>query len=230
DADWQGTVTSEDLERAGAQGAFGSSRELVIKVQSGRPRAGVLSALAISHCFNHMGEAVTIRSMGGFWSGACIGARAEQVTASNRRLEEGLTPFLLFRCAARSALLLPEGIARRVDAHHDSTRVKELRVGGELATDSARLVQQRVCDEHVRLRPCRRWGHGSLNRRRLAGSPPRTRGLADLGGELRGGHPLSSRPRLDHAPVLPPYSRTLSSPALATKTSDQNEESYQNRS
>ena len=70
DADWQGTVTLEDLERAGAQGAFGSSRELVIKVQSGRPRAGVLSALAISHCFNHMGEAVTIRSMGGFWSGA----------------------------------------------------------------------------------------------------------------------------------------------------------------
>src|SRR5215471_19244303 len=83
-------------------------------------------------------------------------------------LDEGLTPCRLFRCAARSALLLPEGMARGVDAHHDSARIEELRLGGELAANGARLVQQRVCDEHVRLRSRGRWGHGSLNRRRLA--------------------------------------------------------------
>jgi CheY-like chemotaxis protein len=42
----------------------------------------------------------------------------------------------------RSALLLPESIACRVDAHHDSTRIEELRLWGELAADGARLVQQ----------------------------------------------------------------------------------------
>jgi len=35
----------------------------------------------------------------------------------------------LLRRAAPSALLLPEGIARRVDAHHDSARIEELRLG-----------------------------------------------------------------------------------------------------
>jgi hypothetical protein len=70
DDDWQGTVSTAALERAAADGAFGAGRELVVKIQSGRPRAGVLSAIAVFHCFNHMGEAVTIRSAGGFWAGA----------------------------------------------------------------------------------------------------------------------------------------------------------------
>ena len=41
----------------------------------------------------------------------------------------------------RFALLLPEGIARRVNAHHDSARIEELRLGGELAADGTRLIQ-----------------------------------------------------------------------------------------
>src|SRR5262245_16778434 len=41
-----------------------------------------------------------------------------------------------------SALLLPEGIARRMDAHHDSARIEELRLGCELTADGAWLVQQ----------------------------------------------------------------------------------------
>jgi len=90
DADWQGMVTTEDLERAGAQGAFGSRRELVVKVQSGRPRAGVLSALAIFHCLSHMGEAratgsrMRIRSCpGSSWSKQC---RTLPKRRSQRRL------------------------------------------------------------------------------------------------------------------------------------------------
>ena len=41
-----------------------------------------------------------------------------------------------------SALLFPKGIARRGHAHHDSTRIEELRLGGELAADGAGLVEQ----------------------------------------------------------------------------------------
>src|SRR5262249_18541500 len=62
----------------------------------------------------------------------------------------------------RSALLLPEGIARRVDTHHDSARIEELQPGGAFAADGARLVQQSVSDEHVRLRTRRRRWHGRV--------------------------------------------------------------------
>ena len=69
DADWQGDVQAAGLERAAAQGAFGARTEGLVKTFTGRPRAGLLSGLALFHCSGHMGEAVTVRSAGGFGTG-----------------------------------------------------------------------------------------------------------------------------------------------------------------
>ena len=69
DGDWEGDLTEAALQRAAVQGAFGSRAEGLVKVFSGRPRAAVLTALALSHCSGHMGEAVTVRSAGGFGTG-----------------------------------------------------------------------------------------------------------------------------------------------------------------
>ena len=69
DADWQGEIQTAALERAGAQGAFGARSDGLIKAFSGRPRAAIVSGLALFHCSGHMGEAVTVRSAGGFGTG-----------------------------------------------------------------------------------------------------------------------------------------------------------------
>jgi len=66
DADWAGEIQAAPLERAAAQGAFAAG---VVKVFTGRPRAGVLSGIALFHPSGHMGEAVTVRSAGGFGTG-----------------------------------------------------------------------------------------------------------------------------------------------------------------
>jgi DinB superfamily len=69
DQDWQGEVAAEPVERMAAQGAFGSRRDLLVKVFPGRPRALVLSAITLFHSAGHMGEAMTVRTAGGFGSG-----------------------------------------------------------------------------------------------------------------------------------------------------------------
>jgi hypothetical protein len=61
--------TADGVQRAADQGAFGGRAEMLVKVFTGRPRAALLSGLALFHCSGHLGEAVTVRSAGGFGTG-----------------------------------------------------------------------------------------------------------------------------------------------------------------
>lgn len=68
-ADWEGDAPASALERAAAQGAFGARAEMLVKAFSNRPRAMVLAGLALFHSAQHLGEAGTVRSAGGFGTG-----------------------------------------------------------------------------------------------------------------------------------------------------------------
>ena len=67
--DWQGAVAADAVERAATAGAFGARTEQLSKAFPGRPRAAVLSGIALIHSAGHMGEAATVRTAGGFGSG-----------------------------------------------------------------------------------------------------------------------------------------------------------------
>jgi DinB superfamily len=67
--DWEGDVQAAALERVAGEGAFGARREGMVKAFTGRPRAMVLSGIALFHPAGHLGEATTIRSAGGFGTG-----------------------------------------------------------------------------------------------------------------------------------------------------------------
>jgi hypothetical protein len=67
--DWDGTVQADAVERAAASGAFGVRTEALTKGFPGRPRTALLSAIALFHSAGHMGEAVTVRTAGGFGTG-----------------------------------------------------------------------------------------------------------------------------------------------------------------
>jgi hypothetical protein len=68
--DWQGDLTAAALQTAASEGAFAPNRaEMVIKAFTGRPRAMVLSGIALFHSAGHLGEAVTVRGAGGFGTG-----------------------------------------------------------------------------------------------------------------------------------------------------------------
>jgi hypothetical protein len=67
--DWEGQSQAAAVERAAAEGAFGERSEMLAKVFTGRPRAMLLSGLALFHPSGHLGEAVTVRSAGGFGTG-----------------------------------------------------------------------------------------------------------------------------------------------------------------
>jgi hypothetical protein len=69
DADWGGQLAAPTLEKAAAQGAFGARSELMVKIFTGRPRTAVLTGIALFHPAGHCGEAVTVRSAGGFGTG-----------------------------------------------------------------------------------------------------------------------------------------------------------------
>ena len=69
DADWSGEVATSAVQAAAAEGAFGSRAEQMVKVFSGRPRTALLSGIALFHPAAHLGEAVTVRSAGGFGTG-----------------------------------------------------------------------------------------------------------------------------------------------------------------
>jgi hypothetical protein len=60
-AAWQEIVGPADIERAGAQGAFGSAAGWVAEAWQGQSRATRLGATAIAHNAMHLGEAGTIR-------------------------------------------------------------------------------------------------------------------------------------------------------------------------
>jgi hypothetical protein len=66
DADWGGTIEPAALERVAAQGAIPAQ---LVKIFGGRPRSAVLSGIALFHPSGHMGEAITVRSAGGFGTG-----------------------------------------------------------------------------------------------------------------------------------------------------------------
>lgn len=65
-SDWEGQVQQAGMERALAEGAFPAP---VVQAFSGRPRMMVLSGIALFHPAGHFGEAITIRSAGGFGTG-----------------------------------------------------------------------------------------------------------------------------------------------------------------
>lgn len=67
--DWEGQTTPEAVQRAAAEGAFGARTEQLVKAFPGRPRAAVLSGIALFHSSGHMGEATTVRAAGGFGTG-----------------------------------------------------------------------------------------------------------------------------------------------------------------
>jgi DinB superfamily len=64
--DWEGQVQQSAMERAAAEGAVPPP---MVQAFSGRPRAAVLSGIALFHPAGHFGEATTIRSAGGFGTG-----------------------------------------------------------------------------------------------------------------------------------------------------------------
>jgi hypothetical protein len=67
--DWQGAIEAAAVERAAADGSLGRAVEPFSKNMPGRPRAAVLSGIALMHSAGHMGEAVTVRTAGGFGTG-----------------------------------------------------------------------------------------------------------------------------------------------------------------
>jgi hypothetical protein len=67
--DWEGETMAAGPERAGAEGAFGARTEPLVKAFTGRPRAVLLSAIALFHPQGHIGEAITVRGAGGFGTG-----------------------------------------------------------------------------------------------------------------------------------------------------------------
>jgi hypothetical protein len=67
--DWEGEVSAPAMETAAAEGAFATRAEAMVKAFTGRPRAMVLSGIALFHPAGHLGEAVTVRGAGGFGTG-----------------------------------------------------------------------------------------------------------------------------------------------------------------
>jgi hypothetical protein len=67
--DWQGPVQASNVERAAGEGAFGARTEALVKGFSGRPRSALLTGIALFHPAMHLGEAMTVRSAGGFGPG-----------------------------------------------------------------------------------------------------------------------------------------------------------------
>ena len=67
--DWEGQVQMPDVERAAAEGAFGTRTEALVKGFSTRPRTAMLTGIALTHSAMHLGEAITVRSAGGFGTG-----------------------------------------------------------------------------------------------------------------------------------------------------------------
>ena len=62
-------MAADGVERAAADGGFGARTDALKKAFPGRPRAAVLSGIALFHAAGHMGEAATVRTAGGFGTG-----------------------------------------------------------------------------------------------------------------------------------------------------------------
>ena len=62
---WKGVVEAGDVQRAIAARAFGPRANWLEKTFQGRTRAGVLAGIMIIHNAEHLGEALTVRSLAG---------------------------------------------------------------------------------------------------------------------------------------------------------------------
>ena len=62
-------VLAPAMEQAASEGAFATRAEALVKAFTGRPRAMVLSGIALFHPAGHLGEAVTVRGAGAFGTG-----------------------------------------------------------------------------------------------------------------------------------------------------------------
>jgi DinB superfamily len=69
DSDWGGEIAGPAVQKAAADGAFGSRADQMVKAFTGRPGTAVLSGIALFHPAGHLGEAATVRSAGGFGTG-----------------------------------------------------------------------------------------------------------------------------------------------------------------
>jgi hypothetical protein len=69
EAGWQGQITAETMRRAADAGGFAPAGAWLEKVFVGRPRAAVLAGITVGHSAQHIGEAFTVRSLGGFGVG-----------------------------------------------------------------------------------------------------------------------------------------------------------------
>ena len=67
--DWEGVIETAAVEGAAADGSLGRAAEAMVKNIPGRPRAALLTGIALLHSAGHMGEAVTVRTAGGFGTG-----------------------------------------------------------------------------------------------------------------------------------------------------------------
>jgi hypothetical protein len=67
--DWEGECTAAAVARAADDGAFGRLTEMLVQLFTRRPRAMLLSGIAIIHPARHLGEVTTIRGQGGFGNG-----------------------------------------------------------------------------------------------------------------------------------------------------------------
>jgi hypothetical protein len=64
-ADWEGRVEAADVQRAVDAGGFGPNAGGLAAFFTGWPRAALLSSIAVLHPAQHLGEAATVRSLGG---------------------------------------------------------------------------------------------------------------------------------------------------------------------
>lgn len=63
---WEGKIELSDMQRAADAGAFAPAAAGLAQYFAGWSRAGLLAALAVVHNATHIGEAQTVRSVGGF--------------------------------------------------------------------------------------------------------------------------------------------------------------------
>jgi hypothetical protein len=63
---WEGKIEPSDMQRAAGAGAFAPAAAGLVQYFAGWSRAGLLAALAVAHNATHIGEAQTVRSLGGF--------------------------------------------------------------------------------------------------------------------------------------------------------------------
>lgn len=69
DADWEGRVEAGDMQRAADVGALGRAADGMRQFFTGQRRSGMLTGIVSVHNAEHIGEALTVRSLGGFGLG-----------------------------------------------------------------------------------------------------------------------------------------------------------------